>query len=115
MSTSYSAAILRGWRFTYDDLTEMLEPGESQSEFFDTLYGTGYLYRDNYYWDDDQCTYYFGIILAERDLWDANSPLDLCDLEYNDDMYDKLSRIWIETFPKLDMPPTKYYLFPIVS
>ena len=115
MSTSYSAAILRGWRFTYDDLIEMLEPSDTISRLFDTLYDTDHFYRDNCYWDDDQCSYYLGIKLVERDLWDTNEPFNLNNLEYNDNMYNKLSRIWIKAFPKLDMPPTKYYLFPIIG
>lgn len=115
MSTFYGAAILRGWRFTYDDLVEKLELYQSFSDLLDILYDTGHLYRDDYYCDYDQCAYYFGIKLVERDWWDTSEPFNLNDLEYDDDMYNQLSRIWIEAFPKLDMPPTKYYLFPIIS
>lgn len=115
MSTFYNAAILRGWRFNYDDLVEMLGPRESFNDLLDTLYDTGHFYRDDYHSDYDQCAFYFGIKLVERTLWDTSEPFNLNDLEYNDDMYNQLSRIWIEAFPKFDMPPTKYYLFPIIG
>lgn len=114
MGTTYSAAIVRGWRFTYDDLVDLFNiTPENENDVFDMLYDTNHFYCNSGNWDSDACTYYLGLVLVDRDAWDGD-PISLASLEYTDDTYNELSRLWYTVLPNVDMPTSHLYLFPQV-
>jgi len=117
MSACTSATLLRGWRFSYDDLVETFGITENnEEEILDKLYNTEHFYCDNGYADVDCKTYYLGIMLAEVDMWDNSIPINLAGLLASSaEDNENLIKLWNSLeiiFPAREI---KTWLFPRIT
>lgn len=122
MSTGYSAALLEGWRFSYDDLMEMFDVSfeddniaEKQDEIFDKLYDTGCFYADDLYADPDCCTYYLGSMLQENDLHDTDEPITGFTIAWSQRRAEELKNLWESLFPDKPLLRPNIYMFPRIT
>ena len=122
MGTYYSAALLRGWRFSYDNLLSMFnlswengDISEQEDEIFDMLYDCEHFYGDDLYADRDCQTFYIGSMIKENDIWGTNTPITQSTLMWGKGEKDELIRIWRSLFSTKPMPEPQIYLFPRVT
>lgn len=117
MGVYTSATLLRGWRFSYDDLVETFGITEdNEEEILDKLYNTKHFYCNSNYIDVDCKTYYLGIMLAEVDMWDNNIPINLAGLvASSDEDNEKLVKLWNSLGINSPVPEIKTWLFPRIT